>query len=394
VPPGVSLEGVATANQEETASESCSATAVAASECVSTAISHDTSQAEELEASKEKLQDDGHNSNIKHSDQAQSASVPDPSSTEESSGEEIMSTSPKSDEAGDDISTRELQEHFDHQEERDVSDNDKNKDEAGQESSCKAAASAVVCSPPEPCSHKRDAAPDSDADPEHHQAKRVRRLLDNMPDKYVAQPVETSSAEPCQEMGPDVISGATSKELLPEDQACSDADDDNEDSATKQEEAVGLVAEESESDTMTLGEVKACECAPQQTDAPEETKTPLASEELAVYTHVPFINKREADESCAEAFEVDHEVKRARHSTSSSQDCGDVDSTSHMAATTALHNIENQDLANETEVTGPTAGAVDDPEVSVSDVGNQEENSEEHSRPAKRARTHSEEREG
>jgi len=123
VPPEVSLEGVTQAKQEETVSESYSA--VAASECLSTAVSHDTTQAEKIEASKEKLQDDGHDGNIEHSDKethGQPASVPDPSSTEESSGEEIsIPSSPKSHEAGDDSSAQELREHFDHQEERDAS---------------------------------------------------------------------------------------------------------------------------------------------------------------------------------------------------------------------------------------------------------------------------------
>jgi len=100
---------------------------------------------------------------------------------------------------------------------------------------------------------------------------------------------------------------------------------------------VGVVVEEPECDTMILGEVKACECTSPQTDAPAETKAQLESEELAAYTDVLGINKREADESFAEAFEVEHEVKRARRSTGSSQDFGNVDSAEHLTAAATLH---------------------------------------------------------
>jgi len=232
---------------------------------------------------------------------------------------------------------------------------------------------------------------------------------------HVASPVESSNAEHCQDMGLPVIAGATSKEFLPEDQACSDADNDRVDSAAKPEETVeelqdsnqesgtlspefqqpiGLVVEEPKSDTMILGEVKACECASPQTDAPEETKAQLESEELAAYTDVLGINKREADESFAEAFEVEHEVKRARRSTGSSQDFGNVDGAEHLTAAATLHHTEDQDLANETEATAPIAGAVDDQEASINDVVYHEENFEDYLRPAKRVRTESEEHEG
>jgi len=128
--------------------------------------------------------------------------------------QEPTDEAPESNEAGDAISAREVQEHIAHQEGDAFDDN--NQDGEGQESSCNAAVSAVDCSPslsaPGPSGHKREAAPDSADDPDHHhQAKRVCRLFENVLDMHVASPVESSNAEHCQDMGLPVIAGATSK---------------------------------------------------------------------------------------------------------------------------------------------------------------------------------------